>query len=190
MGDSLFDQSGANQIKRKKDWRCIIERKFSLRWALNRSFFPSTSSTTSVRADSSILLVEETQVMWSQHYARDTVLRCQLPGTCSKHSAVDNWQCNAMWSYWIRQARHTHSMKNRKTRENKQKQKQKQRRQSEREEEKNGGRKKKEKTTINININISGDHSEQDQILLLVVKIGKCVGLCVYRRSYLLPSPP
>ena len=29
---------------------------------------------------------------------------------------------------------------------------------------------------------ITGDHSKQDQILL--VKIGKYVGLCVYRRSY------
>ena len=34
---------------------------------------------------------------------------------------------------------------------------------------------------------ITGDHSKQDQILL--VKIDKYIGFCVYRRSYLL-SPP
>ena len=38
-------------------------------FTLNRSFYPSTSSTTSVRADSSIL--EEIQVLWSQSYATE-----------------------------------------------------------------------------------------------------------------------
>ena len=38
-------------------------------FTLNRSFYPSASSTTSVRADSSIL--EEIQVMWSQGYATE-----------------------------------------------------------------------------------------------------------------------
>ena len=71
-------------------------------FTLNRSFYPSTSSTISVRADSSIL--EEIQVMWSQSYATE-ILRCHV---CSKHSSG---QCNAMSSYWIRQARHTRSMK-------------------------------------------------------------------------------
>ena len=61
-------------------------------FTLNRSFYPSTSSTTSVGADSSI--VEEIQVLWPQSYAPE-ILRCHLPGTlvCSKHCS---WQCNAM----------------------------------------------------------------------------------------------
>ena len=37
-------------------------------FTLNRSFYPSTSSTTSARANASIL--EEMQVMWSQSYAK------------------------------------------------------------------------------------------------------------------------
>ena len=56
---------------------------------LNRSFYPSTSSTTRVRADSSI--VEETQVLWSQIYTAE-ILRCHV-WHCSKHS---DGQLNAM----------------------------------------------------------------------------------------------
>ena len=42
-------------------------------FTLSRSFYPSTASTASVRADSPIL--EEIQVMWSQSYAtRDAML--------------------------------------------------------------------------------------------------------------------
>ena len=37
-------------------------------FTLNRSFYPSTSSTTSVRADSSILSIEKIRVMWSQSH--------------------------------------------------------------------------------------------------------------------------
>ena len=44
-------------------------------FTLNRSFYPSTSCTTGVRADSSIL--EEIQVMWSQSYAAE-ILRCHV----------------------------------------------------------------------------------------------------------------
>ena len=61
-------------------------------------FHPSAFSTTSVRADSSIL--EDIQVMWPRYYSTE-ILRCQV---CSKHSG----QFNVMSSYWIRQARHTH----------------------------------------------------------------------------------
>ena len=38
-----------------------------------------------------------------------------------------------------------------------------------------------------ININITGNHRKQDQILL--VKVGKYIGFCEYRRSYLLCPP-
>ena len=38
-----------------------------------------------------------------------------------------------------------------------------------------------------VGYSITGDHSKQDQILL--VKIGKYIGFCLYRRSYLLWSP-
>ena len=54
------------------------------------SLCPLTSSTTSVRADSSIL--EEMQVMWSQSYATE-ILRCHV---CSMHCSG---QCKAMSSY-------------------------------------------------------------------------------------------
>ena len=46
-------------------------------FTLNTSFYPSTSRTTSVRADCSIL--EETQVPWSQSYVTE-ILRCHVPG--------------------------------------------------------------------------------------------------------------
>ena len=77
----------------------------------NHYFCPSTSSTTSVRTDSSIL--EEIQVMCShkgtpQRYFVATYL------VCSEHSSG---QCNAMSSYWKRQARHGHPMKYRNERE-------------------------------------------------------------------------
>ena len=66
-------------------------------FTLNRSFYPSTYSTTSGRADSSIL--EEIQVLWSQSYAVE-ILRCHVPGTwyqvCSKHCCG---QCNPMSSW-------------------------------------------------------------------------------------------
>ena len=55
-------------------------------------FYPSTSSTTSARADSSIL--EEIQVLWSQSYATEILLYVatyQLPGTWySVNTAVGN----------------------------------------------------------------------------------------------------
>ena len=50
-------------------------------FTLNRSLYPSTSCTTSVRADSIILLIEEMQVPWSQSYATE-ILRCHV---CNKH---------------------------------------------------------------------------------------------------------
>ena len=54
-------------------------------FTFNRSFYPSTSSTTIDRYDSSIL--EEIQVLWSQSYATE-ILRCHV---CSKScSAVEN----------------------------------------------------------------------------------------------------
>ena len=60
-------------------------------FTLNRYFYPSTSSATSVRADSSIL--EEIHVLSSQSHATE-ILRCHV---CSKHSIG---QCNAMSPYW------------------------------------------------------------------------------------------
>ena len=59
---------------------------------ITRSFYPSTSSTTSIRADFSIL--EEIQVLWSQSYATE-VPRCHVL-VCSKHSSE---QCNAISLY-------------------------------------------------------------------------------------------
>ena len=53
----------------------------------NRSFYPSTSSTTSLRADSSIL--EDIKVLWSQSYATE-ILRCHV---CSMHCSGP---CKAM----------------------------------------------------------------------------------------------
>ena len=50
-------------------------------FTLNRYFYPSTSSTTSIRTDSSIL--EEIHIMWSQSYATE-ILRCHV---CRKHSS-------------------------------------------------------------------------------------------------------
>ena len=99
-------------------------------FTLNRSFCPSTSCTTSVRAESSIL--EEIQVMWSQSYATEI----RLCPVSSKHSSG---QCNAVSSYWVRQARHTHSMKYRNER------KQEQSRQIEREK---GTKRKKNRRKI------------------------------------------
>ena len=68
----------------------------SLGTALNRSFYMSTSSTTSVRADSSALLIEEIQVLWSQSYATE-ILSCHVQ-VYSKHSSG---QCNAMSSCYL-----------------------------------------------------------------------------------------
>ena len=61
-----------------------VHRAVCVLLTLNRSFYPSTSSTTSARADSSIL--EEIQVLWSPSYATE-ILRCHV---CSVrvHGAV------------------------------------------------------------------------------------------------------
>ena len=67
---------------------------------LNRYFYPSTFSTTSARADSSIL---------------ERYKLCGHKTTPQRYYvatyAVGSGQCDDMSSYWIRQARHTHSMK-------------------------------------------------------------------------------
>ena len=61
----------------------------------NRPFYPSTSSTTSVRADYSIL--EDIQVMWSHSYATE------MPGTTLPRTryAVSSAVGNAMSSYQL-----------------------------------------------------------------------------------------
>ena len=68
----------------------------------NRSFYPSTSSTTSVCAGSSILERYLVEVMWSQNYA--TIL----------HRYALSRVNNAMPCHcpWMRQARRAHSIKN------------------------------------------------------------------------------
>ena len=83
----------ANRIDKPKSWhgREVDLVYVCVFFTLNRSFYPSTSSTTSVRADSPIL--EEIQVMWSQSYATE-ILGCHV---CSKHCSG---QCNAMPSYY------------------------------------------------------------------------------------------
>ena len=50
--------------------------------AVLKAFYPSISSTTSVRADSSILLIEQIQVMCPESYATE-ILRWHVP-VCSK----------------------------------------------------------------------------------------------------------
>jgi len=98
--------------------RCVF-------FTFNRSFYPSTSSTTSVRADSSIL----ERYKLCGHKTTPQILHCCL--VCSKQSR----QCNAMSLYWIRQARHTRSMKGRKQKKQttKKTKNKKQRKQTERE---------------------------------------------------------
>ena len=85
-------------------------------FTLNRSFYPSTSSTTSVRADSSILLlIEEIQVLWSQSYAIE-ILRCHVPGY-----AVSTAVSNVMPCHHSRYDRHDiHIICNRETKGNNQ----------------------------------------------------------------------
>ena len=63
-------------------------------FTVNRSFYPSTSRTTNVRADSSITTPAATKL---SH--RDDA------SSCTKQSR----QCNVMLSHRIRQARHTHA---------------------------------------------------------------------------------
>ena len=81
----LGSESACVDIYLYLDWEvCVF-------FILNRSFYPSTSSTISVRDDSSIL--EEILVLlWSQSYATET-LRCPV---CSKHGSG---QWNAMSAY-------------------------------------------------------------------------------------------
>lgn len=61
------------------------------------SFYPSTSSTTTVRADSSVS--ERSTGLWSQNHLTETHFLW----------STQSIQCNAMSSYWIRQARHTYT---------------------------------------------------------------------------------
>ena len=89
-------------------------RCLSASFTTSRSFYTSTSSTTSVRADFSILvLIEDIRALWSQKLVRhrDTTL--------FRYPVYSGRQSNAMSPYWIGQARHTHSVK---FRENKKKQ--------------------------------------------------------------------
>ena len=58
---------------------------------LNRSFYPSTTSTRSVRADSSPWAI---QALWSQNYDTEIPLHCNA---LTMHDLP---------SYWIRQVRH------------------------------------------------------------------------------------
>ena len=109
-------------------------------FTLNRSFYPPTSGTTSVRADSSIL----ERYKFCGH--KTTPQRfCGHKTTPQRYYVATyavstvSGQCNAMSSYWIRQARHTHSMKQRderKQRKNKNK------------EEKSKEKKKKKQTVV------------------------------------------
>ena len=78
VADAWNEQAGKNIQK----CACVF---FTI---INRSFYPSTSGTTSVRAVSSIL--EEVQLLWSQRHATE-ILRCQV---CSKDSCG---QCNALF---------------------------------------------------------------------------------------------
>ncbi len=59
-------------------------------FTLNRSFYPSTFSTTSVRAGSSIL--EEIQVLWAQSYATE-ILRCHVGRSTAAEWAM---QCHVI----------------------------------------------------------------------------------------------
>ena len=90
--------------------RCLV-RGMGVFLTLN-CHVTATSSTISVRADS-LLLSIEMQALWLQNYDRhySTLL-------CSKQSR----QCNTISSYWIRQARHTNSTKERNIERNKEKQ--------------------------------------------------------------------
>ena len=92
-------------IGHKKKGLAIITSKIMtlcvFSFTSNRYFYPSISSaTTSVRADSSILLLmEEIQViMWSQSYATEILLYVATYQVCGKHSSR---QCNAMPSQII-----------------------------------------------------------------------------------------
>ena len=100
---------GWKKKKKKKSYLLLLYVPgMCVFFTLTRSFYPSTTSTTSVRADSSIL--EEIQVLWSQSYATE-ILRCHVCTTIV--STAVSGECNAMSSHWIRQARRTHSMKQR-----------------------------------------------------------------------------
>ena len=95
-------------LNRPSSTGCAGCRRVCVIFILNRSSYPSTSSTTTVRADSSILLIGEIQVMWSY---KNTPQRNYNTWYCLGMQQAQSRQWNAMLSCWRQQAQHTHSMK-------------------------------------------------------------------------------
>ena len=74
MSDATQLQLAATEVPANSRRSCCVF------FTLNRSLYPSTSSTTSVRALSTILERLEIQALWSQNYATE------IPHVCSKQS--------------------------------------------------------------------------------------------------------